>query len=1678
MITYSPSDIFVAAGSEATVEHISTTNDTSSTVVATCSIRTRGFYAASVDTSWLIGGSEDPDGVESFDHSTNIVTTLPDAPSGQIGGCSLFGNIGCYLVGDSASAAVNVFDTSNATFSSTSDLPVRVTHPNGRADDAFGWVVGGVKPDGYLYSTTQKIDISNDTWTITSISYTGGVAKQGSFYSGLLLYSVSGVDQDGLSIDIQQADVTTDTYTFIRLASATMARTNAGSINNYWYGWLIGGYNLGNSDIVERYDFSTDTTDAVYRTSLTNGRVYPLCVGDLTVKTYTGYDDDRGSVCVSHMLINGDRSASLPYSLGSGPIDNSPTKYIAGGQNFDQIYNSILKFNTTVISLTALTATVNPRYSCAGVSNPDFSWFVAGYDSTGTALSTVDKFDHSTESVTTGPALPIDMAPVVGSSLSDIGIAVTGGNAYQLDFATDTWTSFAYSNTDIFQGGAGTSDSAILLGGEDTGTPTADVDVYDKITSSWIYAKYSLSEAKFGLTAQSITDKTIITGGTIRAQIATIEHVNHLAEYSTVTYRGQLSETKSRGGSAVDSLYMWLLGGYRSSALDTIERLDPFTDTGDAVSVSLTLPEPRHSGAYTSVVDIAERNDYKLTIVVPTANTHDLYCSIVLLGSGDVSNFSPVPYGTHTNDVLIDAPRIPLAYDHDLLATSIGADPYNSDRVVQTVVGDKTGRLCVTEAKDVTFDKSAISTSYVLSTTTSFIDNDRTWFGGGYQINKYEKLDITHTLSIVGDTFYPRMGGAAGSSSEFAWIGGGSTTDNIVEYFIFDNDTITTGDRSNLSSARSYLSAASDSSYVWYFCGIDSNGVVGTVDRLDKLNDVVAAQFRVNDWPRSQLTSDFIHTNIYAIGGQVGSYYKNFISALDPSNDTVIVHDTPLPTVMAGHSSAEQVGELFIFFKKNYYRFNPTTDLLDIIGELSVYHRQSAASTLGHTIIISGGTGYDDQAGDLGSIDQLALFDPTTYGYEMMPVSMTYKRYNHWSFSESNQTTNASESLRCSFAANGEYGDQRTINLPTTSSEYSLPSIIHLTGGREIHDLLCGLVTQSGCVYGPHFEQAYIINTQNILWKFDFTCRVPSNLGQPASAGARQASISTGYLGYYIGGSAHDTTIINYSTDTTRIEGSLVTDDVSESSSIMILSDTDKCLMLGGTNYNESWNNRLAITDKIRNIDLSNYTIGYSTIVLPKETTRSSYVNGYIFGGSTTADHLLDDQIIAIDIATDVPTVSATVLPMPDDLSNAIVDVQSNIVISSGVTFDPSTETIVSPRVWPAFFGEAFFRGRSVALYWGGYSERGESDIKGKVYASGTYNNTAYIYDQNTTVLSACSLVQPVASFNLQGNCAYEYCIPEVEGIDFKYSITTGQARIPSDIDTIVVRDYTYADRLSLVPDSYDEVSSDVVCTYTAFGSELRLSLAVSANNIETDRKLTIPIAVEHYDSDRASELPAVNTVVTDRNMSFAVEQLRSDRSTLAIFPSFYTYLSTIVGTLTVGGSITSRRATIPAAHSVAWSLSRDVGILPILINKDIATGSFIEIINKLVKGDDSLYDIDLVLGEIEKQFGDADFIFSLEENKGVAADQSVLIKTGQNIQVVHLLMRLTGTRMWVSNAEGGEFVIDCGQKYPIYGIGEVPIIGRIMYLKLILPEVLSSGHLTFEFKSPHSSCLLKLLSM
>jgi len=1687
--TYSPDDLLVCAGNSTTVEHISASNDTVCTTVNTCQERLGGMYASNETYSWLMGGYDNPTGVERIDNVNYTAALVPTASlaQAQAGGGSLFGNSNCYIAGDSVSNLAQRFDTTTETTTVISSIPTRVKECGGKADTEYGWILGGVLSSGEAYTHVQKIDIATETWSeLGSITLVGGTANHASFYRSKGIWYAGGIDNDSMNMEVNKIDLGLDFGTSGFRCMLSIARKYPGGINDAAFGWAVAGYNLGYQTVVDRIDLANDTTDAQVRCQLNEARRDALVVGNLTIITNALSEDTRRGIIVSKTYELSQRGAFIPYSLGAGSLTVANTAYLAGGQNYDLIYNNIYKLdlNNDTYFILANTSLTN-RYSLFGACDLGHSWYIGGIDSDQIELDLVEKLDHAndTTDVAVSASMPSTLANGGSFSLSQYAYVKARDLFYQLDMSTDTWSANTSTGIEIFISGSGITDQGLFAGGVDSNNIRTDrIDVYDTNTGTWESNKYQITSERFGLSATSVAEQTWLFGGTIRAQVNYIESINHLAQYSDVKSSGQLSSAKSRSKAFSNTDYAWVFGGYRTSALDDLDRFNPYIDVAEVISRN-PLTQPVHSMAVTAPKIEGSRYSYELKGKVPTLVNGDVKAKIVLIGNDDRLAFSPIPYGTHTNDLPIVAPRIPVVD-----STDIGCFVQASYRSESTL----DIRLSVSTYNDISISSSSIDPytyRYALFNSNyeeignPYVDNDRAWAGGGLQIVKYERIDRSTLLfESRGSTFYPRMGGAAGSSDEQAWIGGGATDQNIVELFIYANDVLTTGDRTNLSIPRSYLAAVNDSKYIWYWSGLDANGLVGLVDKLDKANDTIEAIQRATDLPRCRFRSCFVYNVAYSIGGQVGAYGKDWVRYFDPNNDIVVNEASSYQYDIFDYAMVEYDQKLYLFHHNNVYEYEPSTSINRLKSNLLDGYTQFDAQILGDLILMTGGTTWSESNSVGAQTNRSATFDPINGTYQVHQ-SMNYRRHNHWLFGYTSTTNRGSDVVRTAYNATARlYLDVNAIQERCSSLDDI--QCISFVGTRHDDEISAVAYTQSGCFYTESFELGFNVDLDNVLWRFTYNCDQPTRLDNMPSTSSRMAAASSGQSGYLIGGSGRSITNINYADDTiTKLEGS--TDDLCESACVINNHTYEFAFVIGGTRYIEAYNQALVITDSIRKYEFETNTLSNSSNTTPKKITRAaatrcSEVFAYILGGSVTEMHEVTDDIIRVDSSTGLCQFISATLLAPADLHQAIVDIDGNVLTSNSNKLDYATETISSVGVWPQMYGESLLTQSANTLLMGGTAERVESEtVHGLITAGPTKNSWPYLYDQITGILSACSSPNLSYFFNQAANFAYSYCSPLLEARTTIHGVLNATGAYQTWLRSYVAVPYLYGDVNFILHNVLDTVESTITVSYTAFDQDVKDCVTLGRASFTSGKNCFLHISVEHNEDDRGCILTANDRQIYDMPTIMIWDQLKTTVNSVAYLPDFLTIWSDTFCSLLIGGEITTRRCFMPPAYDKAnWDIFRNEGNIGLLLDKLVSTGDLVEIFNKLIKSDNNAFDLETVLQDIDAKFGDKDFIYSIDDNRGVVSDEGVLIKTGQNMQVISLLVRLSGTDMWVSNKEGNRFFLDYSTQHDIQGVGHLPITGNIMYIKIQLLEPLTFGTLGFEFKSIYSSCLLQLMAI
>ena len=1684
--TYSPVDLLITAGNTTDVEHIDTTTDTVCSIVNTCSYRLGGLYAGDTTYSWLIGGYQESTRVERIDNVNYTVATTPaaDLTIGQAGGGSLFGNSNCYLAGNSTSSIVHRFDTTTGTSTLLADLPFRVRECGGKADSVSGWLLGGVETNGHINTYVQKIDIATEIWTIlTTLLLVDGTANHSSFYKNKNIWYTGGSTNKGMTGNVHKLDVSSNLSTAEFRSMLSLARTYPGGLNNASSGWSVAGYNLGYTSIVDRVDLTNDTTDANIRCNLNTARKDALVVGDLHLIT-NSLDDST----ISSLIVVGEKSFSnvgslIPYSLGSGYLSISSRVYIVGGQNYDLIYNTIYTLDLSNDTHTVLTNnSLTNRYSLFGVYDSSHSLYAGGIDCNQNEVDLVEKLDHSNDTidVVITSSLPSVLANGNSFSLDQYAFVKSEDKFYQLDLSSDTWSTLVGTGLEIFISGSGLDNQGLFAGGAIGSTKTNRIDVYNVDTNIWINNKYQITSERSGLSSTSVSEKTWLFGGSKRSQVDYVESINHLAQYADIKSSGTLSSSKSRTSAFSNSEYAWIFGGYRLSAIDDLDKFDPYVDLATVVSRG-PLSTPKHSLTVTAPVIIGERYSFRRTCIVPSLVDSDIKCKLVINGSDTRNCISPIPRGTHIADLNIIAPRIPIPLLSDR-GCYLNATIREESNVQCRVAFSTYNQLDISSGSidPFTLRYSTFSSGYE-EIQNPIVKDDFVWIGGGLQISKYERVDsTTYITESRGNTFYPRMGGSPGTSSEQGWIGGGSVTQNIVELLIYSNDMITTGNRTSLSTARSYLASCNNSNHIWYWSGLDSNGLTGLTDKLDKSNDTIAADLRTSDLTRCRFKASFAYNYAYSIGGQVGAYGKDWIRYFSPGNDTVINSSTAYTFEIFDYAMSSYENRLYIFHHNNAYLFDPSTSVNIVKNNELDSYTQFDAHILGNKILLSGGTTWSESSGTGSRTDRLAIYDPINDTYTV-ENGMNYRRHNHWSCGYTSQVNSASDQVRSSYNSIGLKISDIQSKFERCSADNTL-SCISAVGTRHDNDLNTIVFRQSGCIYTDKFELGFAVDINNILWKFTYNCDLPMMLGSMPTSSSRIAALSNSQTGFMLGGSGRSLALINYSTDTATKE-SLVTDDICESPCSIINHSFDYGYVFGGTRYIEAYNNSLVITDTIREFDFDTNTLSNLSIKTPNKITRAAASRcsdsfGYILGGSITEMHEVTDQIIRVDINSGLCSNISTILPMKADLHQAIVDIDGNIITSNGFKLDYTTETISSVGVWPSVYGESLLTQSANTLLIGGTTDRVEKEnIKGLVTVGNIKNNYVYKYDQVTTIIEACSQAISTSFFNQPACFAYSYCSPLREARTTKNCIINAIGTYQTLIDTIVEFTYTYTDCSSFIHIVYDKGEDTKTCIYTSFGTDLLSATTKGKETYSHGKNCFIHLAVEHHDNDRGALLSAIDRIESDITANMIWEQLQSTLKAITLFPDFLTIWNDVNCSLLIGGKISTRRCFIPDTYKANWDLFRNLGSIEIL-NKEVLTGDLIEILHKIIKSDNTSLDFDNILQNVDDNFNNSDFIYSVDDSRGVIADEGVLIKVGSNMQIINLLIRLSGTDMWVSNDADEKFFIDYSEQYVIEGIGHIPITGNIMYIRLQLVEPLINDSISFEFKSVYSKCLLKLVPM
>jgi len=303
----------------------------------------------------------------------------------------------------------------------------------------YGFFGGGANfPATVSYSTVNRIDFSNDSSTaslrgpLSGIRYTPGA-------TGNSNYSWFGGGNDVAAATrstVDRIDFSNDSVTASPRGSLSLARNSLAATGNSNYGWFGGGnatFPAGagsQRSTVNRIDFSNDSPTASirgplslarYALSATGNSNYGWFGGGASLPAGTQYD------VVDRIDFSNDSSTASPRGTLSSPRNSMAA---TGNSNYGWFGGGGQPLVSTVdrIDFSNDLATVSPRgplnapagnQSLAATGNSNYGWFGGGSPG---PVSTVDRINFSNDSVTSTPRGPLSTAR---SSL-----AATGNSNY------------------------------------------------------------------------------------------------------------------------------------------------------------------------------------------------------------------------------------------------------------------------------------------------------------------------------------------------------------------------------------------------------------------------------------------------------------------------------------------------------------------------------------------------------------------------------------------------------------------------------------------------------------------------------------------------------------------------------------------------------------------------------------------------------------------------------------------------------------------------------------------------------------------------------------------------------------------------------------------------------------------------------------------------------------------------------------------------------------------------------------------------------------------------------------------------------------------------------------------------------------------------------------------------
>lgn len=752
----------------------------------------------------------------------------------------------------------------------------------------YGWFGGGNIPGQPLLSQVDRIDYANDLSTsivrgpLGSGRYSFGATGNSNFgYFGL----------GGQTTILERISYSNDSVIALRRGNFIFGRTYTDSCatGNSNFGYFSGGLSGGSGyrSIVERVNYSNDTSTASTRGPLSVGRAWTSGSGNSNFGYYAGggtdipniygnrivdridYSSDTTVLLVRGLLDVGTRDASATSSASFGGAPNSsfasdftfPTVpnagYFGGGSDGT---NNLATIDKVDYANDTSTASVRSALSSAkvyvkSVSNNNFGYYngATAYPATS---STIDRIEFSSDTQNAVVRGPLSLARNRGAATGNSNFGYFGGGyapgnsnvVDRIDYSNDTAQAIqkciltlarrdfsATGNNNFGYFGGGFSSAAVSI------VDRLDYanDTLNTLSRGNIIARYdniAVGNNSFGY----------FGGGT--PGVSSVDRVDYSNDTQTASVRGPLSSGRGSSAATGSNNFGYIGGGFVPSGspiyYSTTDRINYSNDTA-----SLSIRGPLSTGKG------------NLAATSPLA-----------YGGAPIYFTNPLPEVLQKQIVFNNSNTLDLPFKRVLGSFGYFGGGYRGGPIPQSSV----------ERINFSSDTTILSNRGFLTdgfNTASIGTPNYGYYRNGYSSAPIERIDYGNDSanSIVRSAIRARVRPGVATNQNYSWWSGGFSGYTAVDRLDYSNDNTSALARGSLNFGSNYGSSIGNNYYGYVYVGTGTR-----IQRIDYANDNVLTSYRGTLAIAQSNGSALGNLNFGYFAGSLGSTSFNRI---DYSND-------------------------------------------------------------------------------------------------------------------------------------------------------------------------------------------------------------------------------------------------------------------------------------------------------------------------------------------------------------------------------------------------------------------------------------------------------------------------------------------------------------------------------------------------------------------------------------------------------------------------------------------------------------------------------------------------------------------------------------------------------------------------------------------------------------------------